>query len=259
MNYWEWALEPVQISDELFYVGTRKGPSHLLNTSDGLVLIDTGYPQSLYMLLENIRKLSFDYHDVKHIIHTHGHIDHFGGTRALVEMCGAKTYIGKGDEDSVMGKNDLSYCVDYNRELEEPFTPDVVIGDGDKLKFGNKEIDFIATPGHTKGTLSIFMDLAWQGKTYKAGMFGGAGLNTLEEDYIKRHNLSYSCRDEYKASINKLLTYKVDIHLGNHVRDNNHLVKMEQKRGDNNPFIDYDSWNTFLNKQKEKIKTLFNI
>ena len=256
VNYWEWDLQPVQISDELFYVGTRKGPSHLLKTNDGLVLIDTGFPQSLYMLLENMRKFSFDYRDIKHIIHTHGHIDHFGGTRALVEMCGAKTYIGKGDEDAVMGRNELSYCVDFNRELEEPFTPDVIIHDGDKLKFGDKEIEFISTPGHTKGTLSFFMDLTWQGKIYRAGMFGGAGLNTLEEDYIKRHNLSFSCREEYAESIKKLLTYKVDIHLGNHLRDNNHLAKMEQKREDNNPFIDELSWRTFLRKQKEKIEIL---
>lgn len=256
MNYWEWVLEPVQISDELYYVGTRKGPSHLLKTSDGLVLIDTGWPQSLYMLLENIRKLSFDYRDIKHIVHTHGHIDHFGGTRALVEMCGAKTYIGKGDEDAVMGRNELSYCVDFNRELEEPFIPDVIVQDGDRLRFGDKTIEFVSTPGHTKGTMSMFMDLTWKGKTYRAGMFGGAGLNTLEEEYIKRHKLTFDCRQEYMASIDKLQRYSVEIHLGNHVRDNNHLLKMEQKREDNNPFIDGASWGNFLRSQKEKVKKL---
>lgn len=258
MNYWEWTLKPVQISDEMFYVGTRKGPTHLLKTDDGLVLIDTGWPQSLYMLLNNIKEIGFDYHDIKHIIHTHGHIDHFGGTRALVELCHAKTYVGSGDENAVMGLNDLSYCKECGRELEEPFKPDVLLRDGDELKFGKTVIEFISTSGHTKGTMSFFTDLTWEGKKYRAGMFGGAGLNTLETDYLERHNLSKDCRDEYLDSIDRLLKYRVEIHLGNHVRDNGHLNKLALKTEENNPFIDGTSWGKFLTEKKEKAKTLFN-
>jgi metallo-beta-lactamase class B len=227
-------------------------------TDDGLVLIDSGWPQSLYMLLENIRSLSFDYRDVKHIVHTHGHIDHFGGTRALVALSQAKTYIGAGDEDAVTGRNELAGCIESNRELEEPFTPDVIIHDKDRIAFGNKVIEFVSTPGHTKGTLSLFMDLTWKGKTYRAGMFGGAGLNTLQEEYLARHGLSLSCREEYLESVDKLLKYKVDIHLGNHVRDNRHLEKMQQKEkeNDDNPFIDENSWRDFLTAKRKEVEKL---
>lgn len=250
MNYWEWGIAPCQISDELYYVGTKKGPSHLLVTDDGLVLIDTCHPQSLYMLLQNIRTLGFNYEDVAHIIHTHGHIDHMGGTRALIEISKAKTYIGKGDEDAVSGKNDLTCCNELSRPFEEPFTPDVIIQDGETYKFGETEILFLSTPGHTDGTLSLFLNLHWKGKTYRAGMFGGAGYNTLTKEYLDRYNLPISNRDKYLNSLDRLKKEKVEIHLGNHLKDNRHIEKVALLRSMDNPFIDETSWQTFLEQKR---------
>lgn len=189
LKYWEWALPPCQISDELYYVGTKHGPSHLLDTGDGLTLIDTGFPQNAYMILENIRALGFNPYKIKNIIHTHAHVDHMGSTRAIVSMTGAKTWLGKGDEDAASGKNDLAYYKEYELPFLEPFVPNFTLSDKQTVKLGNVEILFLSTPGHTDGTLSLFLDLHWQGKTYRGGMFGGAGLNTLSKDYLSRHGL----------------------------------------------------------------------
>ena len=53
-------IKPHKITDEYYYVGTFKGPANLLVTGDGLVMIDTSYPENLGELLDNIRALGFD-------------------------------------------------------------------------------------------------------------------------------------------------------------------------------------------------------
>ncbi len=48
---WEFAVEPFRIAGGLYYVGNRDVSCHLLETGDGLVLIDTAFPQTAYLLL----------------------------------------------------------------------------------------------------------------------------------------------------------------------------------------------------------------
>lgn len=37
-------IEPFQIAGNLFFVGTKDSASHVIDTGEGLILIDTGYP-----------------------------------------------------------------------------------------------------------------------------------------------------------------------------------------------------------------------
>ncbi len=94
---WKFQVEPFCIVSGLYYVGNSNVSSHLIDTGDGLILLDTGFPQTGYLLLESIRRLGFDPHDVAYILHCHGHYDHFGGTRAIVELTSAQTFLGEGD------------------------------------------------------------------------------------------------------------------------------------------------------------------
>ena len=66
--------------------------------------------------------------DIKYIMLTHGHIDHFGATRALVELTGAKTFIVKPDEKYANGALDLSYAKELGMEntLAAVFVPGAI-------------------------------------------------------------------------------------------------------------------------------------
>ena len=90
---WKGAREPFQIYGNLYFVGTEPASTHLIDTGEGLIVLDPGYPQSLYLVIDGIWRLGFRPEDVKIILHSHGHYDHLGGTRALAELTGAKTYI----------------------------------------------------------------------------------------------------------------------------------------------------------------------
>ena len=82
-------LEPFCIFGNLYYVGDRKVTSHLIDTGDGLILFDTGYGHTTHMMLDSIRGAGFDPMDIKIIIHSHGHFDHFGSGNELRKLTGA--------------------------------------------------------------------------------------------------------------------------------------------------------------------------
>ncbi len=252
-EYWKQARKPCKISDNIYYVGTESGPSHLIVTSDGLVLIDTSYAKTLYLLIENIRALGFDPYNVKHIVHTHGHYDHIGGTRALVELTGAKTYIGRGDENMVNGVDGTH----LGGELEEPFEADVIVEDGDIISFGDTAIRFVSTPGHTEGTMSLFFNTTFQGKTYLAGMFGGAGLNSLTREFLERYGLPLEMRDKFIASIDRIIDEPVTLHLGNHLSNNNHREKEQRLTDTYNPFVEENTYKSFLTDLRKRAVEAF--
>ncbi len=250
-------MPPVKYTDGFYHIGARSAPSWLLESTDGLILLDTGMPATLPEILEKIELLGYSVRDVRHILHSHGHIDHIGSTRALVEMTGARTYIGRGDEDTVSGRDGLQYTNEFNMPFEGAFLPDVTVGDGDRLVIGNRTFEFIASPGHTRGTLSIFFNVTDRGREYRAGMFGGGGLNTMSSDYLKKYGLPPSLRHDFLASIDRVMDERVEVHVGNHLGDNGHLDKLARMGGEENPFLDGSTWKPFLEKRRAEAVAKF--
>ena len=234
---WEGRIDPFRIIGNVYFVGTYQASSHLIDTGDGLILIDTGYAKTLYLVVDAIHRLGFDPKDIKYIINTHWHGDHTEGTAAMAALSGAKTLIG---------------IEDYEK-AKEYFSADITIKDGDKLTLGNTSIEFMETPGHTKGTLSFFFNTEDGGKIYRVGTFGGAGANTLVEG-----NFDYSgCREDYRASVNRLRKEHVDVFIGNHTWNNNtaEFGRILLESGENN-FIDETLWTRFLDYCESRLNQL---
>ena len=255
-------IPPVQIADNLYWVGVKRmAPAHLLKTFDGLVLIDSGSDDTVTELILNIESLGFNIKDIKHIIHSHGHFDHTGATPKIVSLSGAKTYIGFGDEDAVRGECDLLWAgkIPPENEKDYYFEPDVIVRDGDVYDFGDVKMRFISTPGHTVGTMSMFWNVKYKGEEYIAGMFGGAGDNTLTSKYLDAKNLPYSLREDYIRSTNRLMKEKVDLHIGNHPGNNKHVDKASRMTEEYNPFIEEKTWIPFLTGRKNEIMELYGL
>ncbi len=224
---WEGAITPFKIIGNVYFVGTHQASSHLIDTGDGLILIDTGYENTLYLLIDSIYTLGYNPRDIKYIVNTHWHWDHTEGTKALAAMSGAKTLIGTPDFE----------------KAKKYFDADILVNDGDKLTLGNTTIEFMSTPGHTEGTISLFFETADSGKIYRVGTFGGAGANTLVEGCFDYAN----CRADYQSSLNRLKKEKVDVFIGNHTwnNDTEKKGKILQESGENQ-FIDNTLWCKFL-------------
>lgn len=232
-HHYEGVMEPFRIIGNVYFVGCFPASSHLIDTGDGLILIDTGYEDTLHLLINSIYQLGFSPYDVKYILHTHWHGDHTAATAAFVHLTGAKTLIGAKDEAKA-----LKY-----------FRPDVLLREGDTLQLGNTTIEILETPGHTEGCISPFFTVTENGKTYRVGMFGGAGANTLVPDQYDYDG----CVADYLRSVERLKTIPVDVFIGNHVWNNDTLVRGEILRttGENR-FIDGDLWLQFLDFCKNR-------
>ncbi len=227
----------------LYFVGTHEASSHLIDTGDGLILIDTGYEETAPVIVESMTALGFDIKNVKIILHSHGHSDHTEGTPSILSLAPeAKTY--------------LSF---YDKKYIKGFTPDFDINDGDVIRLGNTEILCLFTPGHTEGSVSFFLDVEENGKTYRAAMFGGSGTNQLKKDFMNRYNVPYRCRGLFFDSIERLLNERVDVMVGNHTWQNRTEEKYEAmtlNATEKNPFIEPDEWGKYLKKLKKQLEEI---
>lgn len=239
MNY----VKPFCIWGNLYFVGTEEASTHIVDTGDGLIMFDSGYQKTLYLVIHNMHLCGLNPLDLKYIVHTHGHIDHFGGTKALVELTGAKTFLGRNDRKYANGELDLSYAKELGMEFTETFEPDVLLDDGDIIELGNSQIKALATPGHTPGAMSYFFDVVNGTEIYRAGLHGGMGLNTMCREFLDKYGLDYGCRDSFMNAMDRLKKEKVDIFLGNHMQHNHTKEKYEQIcRGNLKAFIDSAEW-----------------
>ncbi len=256
---WKGRVSPFRIFGNLYFAGTVPASCHLIDTHDGLILIDTGYPQSAYLVIESIWELGFKPADVRYIVHSHGHYDHMGATRALVELTHAKTFIGAPDAAYVTGPTDLNWAVEDGYDFTEFFTPDVLLHEGDIVELGNTRIRCLSTPGHTPGTMSFFFDVEEKGRVLRAGMHGGVGMNTLSSDYIQRRGLPLSLQQQFLDGLDRLGQEHVDIFIGNHVGNNDTVGKGEALRQNPavNPFIDENAWPAFLEKCRQNAQACF--
>lgn len=255
---WLGYTPPFQIWGNLYFVGTVPASTHIIDTGDGLIMLDSGYQHSLYLVLQNMHTLGLDPMNIKYIVHTHGHVDHCGATRALVEMTGAKTFLGAPDRDYVNGKLDLSWARELDVHLET-FEPDVLLQDGDTISLGNTEIKTIATPGHTPGAMSYVFDVHNGSKTLTAGLHGGAGLNTLSKEFLDSYGLPYDCRGDYLASMDRLKELHVDIYLGNHAYQNKTVEKYQLLiTGNKEAFVDPTAWSDFAENCKKGLYALID-
>jgi metallo-beta-lactamase class B len=252
-------MPPFQLYGKLWHIGGKSSPSYLFDTGDGLLLLDTGFPKGGYFMFRNMHDLGFDPRDVRWILHSHGHYDHIGMTRALVEMTGAKTYIGAPDRDYVNGKVDLTWAKELGGSYDEPFEPDVLVRDGDVLEFGSLAIRCAAAPGHTPGTMAYFFDLEENGVVRHCGMHGGVGINTMKTAFLRKYGLSAECRQQFLDGVERLKDEPVEVFVGNHLPNYDAEGKL-RRRAENpdgmNPFVQPGEWKTFLLKRAEIVSKL---
>ena len=258
---WKGYIKPFKIIGNLYFVGSHHASTHIIDTSEGLIMIDSGYPQTLYLVLANLFDLGFNFRDIKYIVHSQGHYDHLGATKALVELTGAKTFLGKDDLPYADGTLDLTWAKELGTEYCEAFTPDVLLSDGDTITLGNTTIKCISTPGHSPGTMSFFFDVYDGDNTYKCAMHGGVGLNSMRKEVLEKYGLSTDCRLDFINGLNKVRELPVDIFIGNHVGNN----KTEEKAAilqnnplTSNPFIDKNEWRNFIDECLKNITDLID-
>ena len=252
-------MEPFRIVDDVYYVGDKKVCIHLIDTGDGLILLDSGYFGTTHLLVDSIWRLGFDPANVRWIIHTHGHHDHFGSSEEFRIMYGTKLAISRVDAESLRQKPHravINKSIYPHAKIPEF---DYEIEDGEIFELGNKKIRCVLTPGHTLGVMSFFVEVTENGKKHLAGMFGGAGTNALTLPYMAYNEDDYDAPRAMLESIQILKKEPVTVHLGNHPANNKTIEKREkQLENGGNPFVSSDSWTEFLNKLETTVEKVIS-
>ena len=94
---------------------------------------------------------------VKAIVITHAHIDHIGGAQKLKALTGAPVYMNANDQE-------LYDHIDVQAGWLGMATPqrteiDVHAREGDELALGPVRFQVMHTPGHTQGSISLWIPL----------------------------------------------------------------------------------------------------
>jgi len=166
-----------KVFDNLSYVGIGWVGSWLVNTSQGLILIDTLEERYADHTLAGISRLGFKPTDIKYVLVLQGHFDHLGGVADIQQKYGARVAMAEGDwtmvEQPQGGRGGARFRAPRR---------DIVVKDGDTLTLGDTTLKLYVTPGHTPGTTSIDMTVFDGGRPYRAFMFGGSAPARGAED-----------------------------------------------------------------------------
>ena len=249
-------VHPFQMYGNLYYVGDNWVCAHLIDTGDGLLLIDACNCGATAMLIQAIWEAGFNPADVKWLILSHGHVDHIGAACFFRNLFGTKLYLGAPDAEMFENSPELSAIQDSPNFMDSLFQPDVRIQDGDVLTFGNTTIQFYLVPGHTPGCIACFFDITDGKETKRAGYYGGFGFNTLKKDYlIEIGDPEYRTRTIYLDSLAKVRNQPVDVFLGNHTNNNRLMEKLAYKQDHpgENPFVDTAIWGNYLAEKRDSL------
>ncbi len=152
--------------------------------SDELTLIDTGVrtPDAFSALRTGMKELGHAIEDIRRILITHGHMDHFGQARRIQDLCGAPIYASEieaaqmrihwspsgrhpdhvrrwmhrfGVPDEIATRRNPE-AERMAQEIQEPIEVDGTLAEGDRIELGAFEVEVIETPGHCDGHIVFY-------------------------------------------------------------------------------------------------------
>lgn len=188
-------LKPNKVFDNVYCIGSVSVVAWVIETSDGLILIDSMWDDiDAKLIEEGIKGFGLNPKDLKYIILSHGHGDHYGGANYLRNKYAAKVVLTKTDTDLMYNLN-----TGANSPRSTKTKVDIYSKDKDVIKLGDTSITILETPGHTAGCSSFIFPVKYKGKEYTAVLWGGTGLPKEKElvakykesaEYFKKEALS---------------------------------------------------------------------
>jgi glyoxylase-like metal-dependent hydrolase (beta-lactamase superfamily II) len=113
---------------------------------------------------------------LKTVVNTHGHFDHIGGNRTLIEATGAELLLHRADLPLMQGA--AAHAASFGIATADPSpAPDRFVEDGDRIEVGSIHLEAIHVPGHSPGSVCLKCgDVLFVGDVLFAGSIGRTDL-----------------------------------------------------------------------------------
>ena len=218
-------IPPTRVFDNLYVMGQSNTVVWAITTSEGIVLIDCGYAETLdTILLAGMQQLALDPAEITTVLIAHGHGDHAGAAREIQTRFNARIAVSLPDWELLeAGRGPVA-------------ERDMVLQDGVPIRSGNTIIMPIFIPGHTPGGMGFIFEVQDGNETHTAALFGGTMLTaTLPKPTIEQ----YLAGIEHFAFVTSRLGVDVEIH--NHPSMDNFQEKLSalstREQSDPHPFV----------------------
>nr|WP_317407642.1 MBL fold metallo-hydrolase [Fournierella massiliensis] len=253
---WKYAVPAYKAAPHVWQVGGQDDVcAYLLDSGEGLILIDTGYRASFYLLIDRIWRAGYDPKQIKKILLSHWHWDHVNGARYLQELTGAEVWISSIDEEQHQlwkDRTDPLPMVDYK--------VDHFYDDSTTIDLGRFSIHTRLTPGHTPGATSFWFDDTDEttGETFRCAMHGGIGVGLMAKSYLEENGLSLELPHIFiKDCLELADSWKVDICLPSHLNQGNVKPNIPEDKTDYRVWIDGELWGDVLRDRAEAVKKMY--
>jgi len=210
---------------------------YVIEGGDGHILVDAGWDsqESLWALQEGLKASNLKLRDIKKVVITHIHPDHYGLASKIKQICGAEVAIHRIDASFISLRykefaelvNKIEDLLRRNGVPEEelpglkeaslwmnkyvtPDPPEVMLEDGDIISNDSFQFQVIWTPGHSAGHICLYekqKKLIITGDHVLYETTPHVGFNPLSGD---------DPLGDYISSLEKLMNLKVSFALPGH-------------------------------------------
>ena len=204
---------------------------YLIPGDDGYTLVDSGWntPEAFAALEADLKEVSVSFDQIKRLLITHVHPDHYGLAGKIKEVCGAEVIVHQRERDFIRSRYrqpgqllermanwliengvpedempDMQQSSMPARAFVVPVDPDTVLWGGETLDFGVYRFEVFWTPGPSPGHICFYE------RAQRVLLTGDHVLPTVTPNVSLHPQQQGNPLGDYLASLERLMPLEVE-------------------------------------------------